>query len=188
MKSTKALGTMCLLGLAAINNPASAADDVKNNEPRWYGGGSIGQSRAKIHDGRITSQLQGQGLTTTSIDHDDRDLGFKLFGGRKFNKNFAVEAGYFNLGKVGFTAHTAPTAFGGSLTGSAKFQGANVDAVGILPITEKFSALGRVGLTYMQTKDQFSGTGNASSSFSNANPKNVIHVLSRNVSIITPTE
>ena len=166
MKLIKTVGALGLMGLAAATSPVSAADD--SNEPRWYGGGSIGQSRAKIHDARITSQLRGQGLTTTSIDHDDRDVGFKIFGGRKFNRNFAVEAGYFNLGKVGFTAHTTPP---GTLMGSAKFQGANVDAVGILPITDKFSAFGRMGLTYMQTKDSFSGTGFAATSFSNASPK-----------------
>jgi OOP family OmpA-OmpF porin len=47
-----------------------------------------------------------------------------------------------------------------------------VDAVGMLPITEKFSALGRVGLTYMQTKDNFSGSGAAATSFANSSPKN----------------
>ena len=108
MKLTKTVGAISMLGLYALSNPASAADDA-NNEPRWYGGGSIGQSRAKIHDGRITSELAGRGLTTNSIEHDDRDVGFKLFGARKLNRNFAVEAGYFNLGKMGFTAHTTPT-------------------------------------------------------------------------------
>jgi OOP family OmpA-OmpF porin len=92
----------------------------------------------------------------TSINDDDSDVGYKIFGGRKFNKNFAVEGGYFNLGKFGFTANTTPA---GTFTGTAKFQGLNLDAVGILPITEKLSALGRVGLTYTEAKDTFSGTG-----------------------------
>ena len=47
----------------------------------------------------------------------------------------------------------------GSLSGAAKFQGLNLDAVGILPLTEKFSALGRVGAIYTETKDTYSGTG-----------------------------
>ena len=33
------------------------------------------------------------------------------------------------------------------------------DAVGILPITEKFSAFGRVGLNYAEARDSFTGTG-----------------------------
>ena len=151
MKSAKALGTLCLAGIAAVNSPLAAATDEG-----WYGGISVGQSKAKINDDKITSQLQGSGFATTSISDDDTDIGYKLFGGRKFSKHFAVEGGYFNLGKFGFTANTAPP---GSLVGTAKFQGVNLDAVGILPITEKFSALGRVGLTYTEAKDTFQGTG-----------------------------
>ena len=155
MKSTKALGTLCLAGIAAVNIPlASATDDG------WYGGIGIGQSRAKINDDKIRSQLGG----TADISDDDTDIGYRIFGGRKFNKHFAVEAGYFNLGKFGFNA-TAPT---GTLNGTAKFQGLNLDAVGILPLTEKWSALGRLGLTYTEAKDTFGTTGTVS--VANANP------------------
>ena len=82
--------------------------------------------------------------------------GYKLFGGYKFNKNFALEGGYFDLGKFGFTATTVPA---GTLNGNIKLKGLNLDAVGILPIAEKFSAFGRVGLNYAQAKDSFTGTG-----------------------------
>lgn len=36
------------------------------------------------------------GLTVTSCD--DGDTGYRVFGGYKFNRNFAVEGGYVNLG------------------------------------------------------------------------------------------
>ena len=163
MKSAKALGTLCLAAIAAVNTaPALATDDG------WYGGIGIGQSRAKINDDKIRTQLGG----TADIADDDTDIGYRLFGGKKFNKHFAVEGGYFNLGKFGFTA-VAPT---GSLVGSAKFQGLNLDAVGILPLTEKFSLLGRLGLTYTEAKDTFQTTGtvtvaNPSPSKSEANYK-----------------
>jgi OOP family OmpA-OmpF porin len=163
MKSAKALGTLCLAAVAAVNTaPALATDDG------WYGGIGIGQARAKINDDKIRTQLGG----TADIADDDTDIGYRLFGGKKFNKHFAVEGGYFNLGKFGFTA-VAPT---GSLVGSAKFQGLNLDAVGILPLTEKFSLLGRLGLTYTEAKDTFQTTGtvtvaNASPSKSEANYK-----------------
>ncbi len=163
MKSIKTLGTLCLAGIAAANSPLAAATD-----DGWYGGIGIGQSRAKINDDKIRSQLGG----TADIADDDTDIGYRIFGGRKFNRNFALEGGYFNLGKFGFTA-VAP---GGSLVGSAKFQGLNLDAVGILPMTEKFSLLGRVGLTYTEAKDSFATTGsvtvaNAAPSKSEANYK-----------------
>src|SRR6266850_505306 len=142
MKIIKAVGALGLAGFAGV----ALAQDAG-----WYGGIGIGQSRAKINDERIRNGLPG----VTSIQDDDRDTGFKLFGGRQFTRNFAVEGGYFRLGEFGYTANTA----GGSQRGAAKFQGANLDAVGILPITEKFAALGRLGLTYTQAKGTFSGVG-----------------------------
>ena len=66
------------------------------------------------------------------MSEHDRDTGYKVFGGYEFNKYFAVEAGYFNLGKCDFQADTLPQ---GTLNGSLKAQGANVDAVFSLPFT-----------------------------------------------------
>jgi OmpA-OmpF porin, OOP family len=151
MKLKKSTGTLSLAVMAALASPAAMTADSG-----WYGGLSIGRSSASIDDERITSGLLGSGFTTNSISNDDADFGWKILAGRKFNRNFAVEGGYFNLGEFGFTATTTPA---GTLTGAMKVQGLNLDAVGILPISEKFSALGRVGLTYIEAKDTFSGTG-----------------------------
>ena len=151
MKLARASGTLGLAALAAIASPFAVADDSG-----WYGGANIGQSRAKIDDARITSGLLGQGAASASITDDNRDTGYKLFGGYKINRNFAVEGGYFDLGRFGFTATTVPA---GTLSGTIKLKGLNLDAVGILPFTEKFSAFGRVGMNYAQARDSFSGTG-----------------------------
>src|ERR1035437_6879910 len=151
MKFARASGTLGLAALGAIASPFAVADDSG-----WYGGVNIGQARAKIDDPKITSSLLAAGLNTTSITDDNRDNGYKLFGGYKFNRNFAVEGGYFDLGRFGFTATTVPP---GTLSGTIKLKGLNLDAVGILPIAEKFSAFGRVGMNYAQARDSFAGTG-----------------------------
>jgi OOP family OmpA-OmpF porin len=151
MKLAIASGTLSLVALAAITSPFAMADDTG-----WYGGANIGQSRAKIDDERIISGLRAGGLATTSITDDDRDTGYKIFGGYQLNKNFAVEGGYFNLGRFGYKATTSPA---GTLSGNIKLKGLNLDLVGILPITEKFSAFGRAGVNYAEAKDSFSGTG-----------------------------
>ena len=161
MNLAKGSGTLGLAALAVIASPFAVALDSG-----WYGGFNIGGSKANIDDARIANSVLGGGFTTTSITEDNRDTGYKLFGGYKVNKNFALEGGYFNLGKFGFTATTAaPRA--GTLSGNIKFQGLNLDAVGILPITQKFSAFGRVGLNYAETRDRFSGTGSV---LLNSNP------------------
>ena len=146
MTLIKTLSTLGLAGFAAVNTPLAIAADSG-----WYGGLSGGLTTAKVNEDRIRSGLSG----VTSVDKDESSFGLKLFGGYKINPNFALEGGYFNLGKFGYTAHTAA----GSQTGSAKYQGLNLDAVGMLPLTQKFSALGRAGLTYTQAKGTFSGVG-----------------------------
>ena len=151
MKLARTTGQLSLVALAAAACPFAMAQDSG-----WYGGASVGQSRAAIDDAGITRGLLGSGLTTTSIDDTNRDNGYKIFGGYQFNRNFSLEGGYFDLGKFGFTATTVPL---GTLIGTLKLRGLNLDAVGTLPITEKFSVLGRVGVNYAETTDTFRGTG-----------------------------
>lgn len=161
MKLRKASGTLGLVALAALASPLAMAQDTG-----WYGGASVGQSRATIDDARITRGLQSGGFTSSTIADDDRSTGYKIFGGYQLNKNFAVEGGYFDLGKFGYRATTVPT---GTLNGSMKVRGLNLDLVGTLPVTEKFSVFGRVGVNYAQTRDSFSGTGAVN--VTNPNPR-----------------
>jgi len=140
-----------LAALAVTSSPTAFADDAG-----WYAGFNAGQSRAKIDDGRIANGLLGDGFTTTSIGNDDHHFGFKVFGGYEINRYFALESGYFDLGRFGFTADTIPA---GSLRGEIKIKGVNFDAVGSVPIGAKFSLFARGGLNYADSKDSFAGTG-----------------------------
>lgn len=151
MKLVTVTGRLGLIALAAITSPIAVADDTG-----WYAGANLGRSGATIDNARITSSLLGGGLSTSSITNDDRSTGYKLFGGYQFNRNFAVEGGYFDLGNFGYTANTVPL---GTLDGRIKLKGLNLDLVGILPITEKFSVFGRAGLNYANARDSFTGTG-----------------------------
>ena len=163
MKLVRTVGALGLVAFAAASGQAALAA-----EAGWYGGLSVGQSKAWISHDRIANQL-GVPVSSIAFDDNDTDVGFKLLGGYKFNKNFAVEGGYFNLGEFGFTA-TYPTA--NSFTGNIKLQGLNLDAVGIWPFSEKFSAFGRVGLIYSEGKDGFTGIGaGAAVAAANPNPK-----------------
>ena len=150
---------LSVLSLAAAMATASFAQDSRYNaySPSYYYGGlSIGQSRAKIDEQRITDSLLAAGLTTSTMSRDERDMGYKLFGGYQFNRNWAVEAGLFGLGRFGFTSTTVPA---GTLNGEIKLQGLNLDLVGTLPLSERFSVIGRVGAQGARARDTFSGTG-----------------------------
>ena len=122
----------------------------------WYAGGSLGQTKATIDNAQVTNNLLGAGLGVSSLTNDDLSQGGKLFGGYQFGKNFAMEGGYFDLGQFGFKATTLPP---GTLNGDIRLRGVNIDAVGILPITDNLSVFGRIGANYAEARDSFVGTG-----------------------------
>ena len=167
MKLTKTSAPLSLLALAALASPLATAADAG-----WYLGGNIGQARATIDETRIRSALLGAGFTTTSFAKDEREFGYKFFGGYQFNQYFALEGGNFSLGEFNFTAQTAPP---GSLSGDFKFKGVNIDAVGILPLTENFSVFGRAGANRGEAKTSYRSTGTvtapANRTERNTNPK-----------------
>lgn len=136
---------------AGISGAQAMADDIG-----WYGGLNLGQSRANIDDERIAGDLLAAGFTQSVIVDDDHDLGLKVFAGYQLNRYLAVEGGYFNLGEFGFAATTQPM---GTLRGEVKIQGVNLDLVGVLPLTQKWSVFGRAGVNYAASKTTFAGTG-----------------------------
>ncbi|MEP6789903.1 MAG: outer membrane beta-barrel protein [Ramlibacter sp.] len=149
------------LALAATGGAATAQN------ASWYVGGSAGRSATTIDDARINSGLLGQGLASTTIADRERSHGYKLFGGYRFSPNLAVEAGYFDLGKFGYTATTVPA---GSLNGDIRVNGLNLDLVGTLPLAGRLSALGRVGVVSAHSRDNFAATGAVRMPYSSANP------------------
>src|SRR6478609_8244556 len=133
MTMTRTAATFGCMAAAVLAGPSSFGQGTG-----WYGGASIGRSAATIDNDRITRGLAGQGLATTAIDERDTDTGYKLLGGYQLNRYFGLEAGWFDLGEMGYTATTSPP---GTLTGDVRLQGVNLDLVGTLPITDRFSVL-----------------------------------------------
>jgi len=158
-KVIRATQSASFLLFAAFANPL-IAQTTTDYSTGWYIGGNVGISTANIDKDKIT-----QNFTNPSYSDDEENLGYKLFGGYQFNKNFALEGGYFNLGKFNYSLATPS----GTLNGDMKVKGLNLDAVAILPITEKFSAFARIGANYAQAKDSFSSTGTIS--MQDTNPK-----------------
>lgn len=154
MKTRTLLGPSGGLGLLALASFASPG--AANDHAGWYLGGNAGQARADIHDPRIADELLGSGFATTAFRDDESNLGFKLFGGYQFSPYLALEGGYFRLGEFGYNATTLPA---GTLDGRVKLSGLNLDAVGQLPLTERFSVFGRGGVNYAEAKARFTGTG-----------------------------
>ena len=139
--------------LVSLAQPVLAQD---SDSPYYYGGLSVGQSRSKLNEERMAPDKFGPGVSLSGIQKDDKDTGYKIFGGTQLNRNFALEGGYFRLGESKFNATTTPA---GTLNGRVRVQGLNLDLVGTLPLTENFSAIARIGGIYAQTRDNFSASG-----------------------------
>jgi len=111
----------------------------------WYVGAGIGYSRVSIDD---IAPIAG---TTFTQSKDESDTGWKIFAGYHFNPNFAVEAGYVDLGKFNQTANfTAPTTL--TVSEDIEASGPFVDLIGVLPVNDSFSVYARGGAIYASSK------------------------------------
>ncbi|WP_425252597.1 OmpA family protein [Janthinobacterium sp. NFX145] len=153
------LGALSVMTGALLAAQSAQAQDNTFINPdwansAWYIGAGVGQSRANIDEPRLRASLAANSETVTGFTKDQRDTGYKLFVGRQLNQYFAVEAGYFDLGKFDFKSTTSGN---GVLNGQAAFRGVNLDLLGQLPLSQRLSLLGRVGMHYTKTNTEFSG-------------------------------
>jgi OOP family OmpA-OmpF porin len=122
MTTIRRLLARCALGalLCIASLPAAA---------QGYFGISTGSTAADF-----CSQFAGIGLTSC----DDKDTGFKFFGGARVNPNLALELGWVDLGEV--------TATGPGGTARIAVDGLQFSVLGIAPVNERFHLFGKFGL------------------------------------------
>ena len=147
------------LGLAAfavIGTVASSWVFAQDSTTGPYIGANIGTTRAQFNNDSINSTLASQFFTVNSRTENNSSTGYKLFGGYQLNRNFAVEGGYFDLGRFNYAVNTTPL---GTFASDTQVRGLNLDLVGILPLSEQFSVFGRIGAAYAQSRANFARTG-----------------------------
>jgi OmpA-OmpF porin, OOP family len=157
LKSTLTLRKMSLVGLtgwACLLSPLSHGQALDGAYS--YGGLSVGRSQGRFGTEAQVNAGLAAGASLTGFARDTRATGFKVFGGYQFNRNFGIEAGYFDLGTLSYSATTSPN---GTVDGRFKLNGANVDLVGTLPLSPNFSALARVGAAAGRARTTFTTTG-----------------------------
>lgn len=112
IKTLLAISALAFAGSAAAQQPSMSS---------VYIGGTIGQSQSK--DG-----------CNNVANCDDKDTAWRILGGYQFNRYFAAELGYHDLGEAS--------------TPAAAIEGTAWELVGIgsYPIVEKFSVYGKLGL------------------------------------------
>ena len=105
----------------------------------FYAGGSIGQSYVEEKN------------VLGDEDFDEEDFGFKVFGGYRFHKNFAVEVDYLDFGE--------PDENISGVDSEIDLYAFALYGVGILPLHEKFELFVKLGAAYWDAdaKAEFMG-------------------------------
>lgn len=134
----KVLAGLCMAaGMAGFSGMALA------DNSGFYVVGAVGQVRG-VSKSNTDASLTALGATGFVSNMNSNATAFKLLAGYQLNTNFAIEGGYVDVGKFDYTAT------GGNLISpvslSSKVTGWGLGAVGILPVTSQFGALGKLGV------------------------------------------
>ena len=142
------IAAVLMVSASVLIVPAQAQTTPANQQP-WYGGLDITRTHLGMAGSDIDRTFAGQGITsTTSLDRSNTGWGANL--GYRFGPYFALEGGYADLGKSSYTsAATAPAV--DSLQGSFKAHAWYLAPVGMYPISDRWSLLGKIGLTRAST-------------------------------------
>lgn len=164
-----AVAGMVSLALAGIAQTAAAQDsDAKSDSSAsaWYIGAGFGQTFASIPDQTvdgINSVLSAaNGATSTVIDKDKHSSEAKVFVGYTFNPYLAVEGGFASLGdsrvNMNFLVGNPVSSSVGGFNLKYSMSAAFVDAVGMFPVTDKWTLIGRLGVSYNRVTTDFNGS------------------------------
>lgn len=118
-----AIAFLALAAGTSVATPAAAQD-----LHRFFAGASIGQTTAS--DGC-------SGIIVPGVTCNDSDTAWRILGGYQIDRNFAVELGYHDFGKV------KATGFG--VDGEVTANVWELVAVGTLPLRNRFSVYGKLG-------------------------------------------
>ena len=151
---------------------AQAADYSNYKENGWSAGMNIGKSSASVDSATIRTSLENNGFGVNSVATDNSNIGYKVYLGYQAMPYFKLEGGYFDLGDFSFFADTLPQT---NFTGSTQLKGWNLDLVGTLPLTERFSAFARIGVTRNETETRASSNGLINTAQYNQNDDDTQH-------------
>lgn len=159
LKFQSRFGVVMLLGCLVSGVSFSCWADSPGD---WYAGVSAGQSSSRNDHASITRGLLNGGITTggnlavTDIADNSESNAYQWFGGYRVSSWFAVEGGYYDLGKLGFTATTNPA---GTFNGVLKNHGVYFDGLASYAVDQNTAVFFRGGVTFNQAQSDFSGAG-----------------------------
>jgi OOP family OmpA-OmpF porin len=138
LKKTTIAALMAVSGVVVSSASFAQAKPAPPVDTGFYVGASVGQSTSSCPNGVGNC--------------DDSDVGYRVFGGFRFNRNLAVEGGYAPLGDVSGTGLTIET------------NAWDLVGVGIWPFTPQFSVYGKLGVYSAEAKASGVVSGNKTTS------------------------
>lgn len=140
------LAALCVAGTAGAQTSASRL--APDTGPYIGLGAGLTKFSLKKNDFTATG--------ATSRAFDEKDKGFKIFGGYRLLRNLAVEAQYARLGEAEVRYSGA-----GFAPGREKYEvsGFSVAAVGLLPVSDEFTLFAKAGPSFTRAENTFSRTG-----------------------------
>lgn len=108
----------------------------------FYGVGEVTHSMNSLDRDYFDNALNSAGAVGLSSGESTSGNYWRLQGGYRFNENFALEAGYIDLGKATYKADFN----GGSAKGSLKAGGLDAAAVLSLPLNDSLAIFAKGGM------------------------------------------
>lgn len=144
---------LALLTLAA----SGLAPSISVADSGLYLVASYGLTDTSGRKSQADTTISNLGVTAFTSTADEKDNGYKLQVGYRFNPYVAVEGGYMDLGR--YTYHAVATVPAATRDGKGTIDAWNIDVVGRLPVGGQVSLLGKVGAARHQLKFHCDGTG-----------------------------
>ncbi len=105
-------------------------------------------------DGYVGASIGSAGVDDPQGGVDDSDTGFKLFGGYRFNENWAVEGFYADFGEPEGTPFGIPV--------STEITGFGAQIVGAFPVSDQVELFGKFGFISWEEDFTVGGFGTSS--------------------------
>jgi OOP family OmpA-OmpF porin len=164
-------GKFTLMGI--ISAAAVIASSTACAEGPWYVSLSAGSADygRQVDDfaSELSAELTAAGAPNSTTSSKTA-TGYNLDAGYNFNKYFALEGGYFNMGSATVDGIALPPA-SGQFHLDLKLNGWEVNGVGTLPLTENWGLFASGGLVAASVKSDFSvfGPGGSTAQSESAN-------------------
>lgn len=139
---------LVLLPLSLSAAEPASADGGGLKPPRsggWYAGGALSFVGLNSNWDRTNDTIRSTGATSfsTHADHNNGQA-WKAFAGYRLSPSLSVEGGYWDFGKLTYTATiSAPVAT--SMQRTLRAHGAGADLVGWLPLGRGFTGFAKAG-------------------------------------------